>query len=526
MKSNNLRRLLFQLAAVLLMVACSEEPESPPSVVIANFEFAVDKTDYRKVQFTNLTVGGVSYSWNFGDNSPASTDENPSHIFQSPGKYSVKLSAIGAKNITSTKSVDVEIKDPLAELKKLTGETSKSWKLIRNVSTGIYPLQVGPENRSQIWYALGLGNEVGARPCLLNDEWVFNANGTFQYKTNGDFWADAGVISSTIGTDACHPSTSGNYLNVDGVNVSAWGDGQHAFALDADKKTLTVTGNGAFIGLAKAGTSAEFKVPQSSVQYKVVRLADSTVDTLTIETTIPGGYWRFVLVHYDNPAQEPAIPGAKPSANFSYAVDGPAVTFTNTSSGTGTISYSWNFGDGTSSTETSPVHNYSQDGVYTVTLTATNATGSTTKTQDVVISSAVITLSRLTGDVSKVWKLKPGVGSFKVGAGKGQGNYFGGDVDLSGDRPCAFNDEFIFKAAGNVYTYDTKGDIWTEPYMGVAFGCNPDSSLPSANAGWGSGNHTFSFTAATANTPAYITVTGTGAFIALPKAYNGGEYQN
>ncbi|MFM8349154.1 MAG: PKD domain-containing protein, partial [Bacteroidota bacterium] len=45
-------------------------------------------------------------------------------------------------------------------------------------------------------------------------------------------------------------------------------------------------------------------------------------------------------------------------------------------------------------------------------------------------------------------------------------------------------------------------------------------------AGWGSGNHTFSFTAATANTPAYITVTGTGAFIALPKAYNGGEYQN
>ncbi|MFM7328624.1 MAG: PKD domain-containing protein, partial [Bacteroidota bacterium] len=221
-----------------------------------------------------------------------------------------------------------------------------------------------------------------------------------------------------------------------------------------------------------------------------------------------------------------AIPGAKPSANFSYAVDGPAVTFTNTSSGTGTISYSWNFGDGTSSTETSPVHNYSQDGVYTVTLTATNATGSTTKTQDVVISSAVITLSRLTGDVSKVWKLKPGVGSFKVGAGKGQGNYFGGDVDLSGDRPCAFNDEFIFKAAGNVYTYDTKGDIWTEPYMGVAFGCNPDSSLPSANAGWGSGNHTFSFTAATANTPAYITVTGTGAFIALPKAYNGGEYQN
>lgn len=526
MKTRSLKRWMLQLAALTLIISCSEDTVSPPSVVIANFEYAIDKADYRKVQFTNITVGGLSYSWNFGDDTPASTEESPLHTYTNPGKYTVRLSALGAKNITSIKSVDIEIKDPQAELKKLTGESSKSWKLIRDVSTGIYPLQVGPENRSQIWYALGLGNEIGVRPCLLNDEWIFNINGTFQYKTNGDFWADAGVISSSIGTDACHPSISSNYVNVDGASVSAWGDGQHAFAIDPAKKTLTVNGNGAFIGLAKAGTSAEFKVPQSSVEYKVVRLADSTVDTLTLETTIPGGYWRFVLVHYDNPAQEPPIPGAKPSANFSYTLDGPAATFTNTTTGPGTITYSWDFGDGTTSAETSPVHTYAQDGVFTVKLTATNQTGTSTKTQDVVISSSVITLARLTGDVSKAWKLKPGVGSFKVGAGKGQGNYFGGDLDLSTDRPCAFNDEFIFKVAGNVFTYDAKGDVWTEPYMGLNFGCNTESSLPSASAAWASGNHTYSFTAATATTPAFITVTGTGAFIALPKAYNGGEYQS
>ena len=61
-------------------------------------------------------------------------------------------------------------------------------------------------------------------------------------------------------------------------------------------------------------------------------------------------------------------------------------TFTNTTmNGT---SYSWNFGDGNSSTDTSPVHEYDDDGTYTVMLTATNDCGSTTSTQTVVISSS------------------------------------------------------------------------------------------------------------------------------------------
>jgi hypothetical protein len=41
---------------------------------------------------------------------------------------------------------------------------------------------------------------------------------------------------------------------------------------------------------------------------------------------------------------------------------------------------------------------------------------------------------------------------------------------------------------------------------------------------WGPGVHVFSFTEGTATENPKITVTGTGAFIALPKAFNGGEY--
>ena len=125
MKTRSLKRWMLQLAALTLIISCSEDTVSPPSVVIANFEYAIDKADYRKVQFTNITVGGLSYSWNFGDDTPASTEESPLHTYTNPGKYTVRLSALGAKNITSIKSVDIEIKDPQAELKKLTGESSK-----------------------------------------------------------------------------------------------------------------------------------------------------------------------------------------------------------------------------------------------------------------------------------------------------------------------------------------------------------------------------------------------------------------
>lgn len=76
-----------------------------------------------------------------------------------------------------------------------------------------------------------------------------------------------------------------------------------------------------------------------------------------------------------------------------------SISSSQTSSGTGTLtttfsatvdgtptSYLWNFGDGHTSTGTSPTHTYSAPGVYTVTLTTTNADGSTTATMQVVVA--------------------------------------------------------------------------------------------------------------------------------------------
>ena len=79
-------------------------------------------------------------------------------------------------------------------------------------------------------------------------------------------------------------------------------------------------------------------------------------------------------------AQNPA-----PVANFvGTPISGTApltVTFTDTSTGSPT-SWNWNFGDGSlvNSTVQNPIHTFASTGTYTVSLSATNAAGSNTKT--------------------------------------------------------------------------------------------------------------------------------------------------
>lgn len=78
---------------------------------------------------------------------------------------------------------------------------------------------------------------------------------------------------------------------------------------------------------------------------------------------------------------------AAPLANFSYSGD-PTVTFTDLTIGEPT-GWDWSFGDGGVSTDQNPVHTYTTNGTYNVCLTATNALGTSTSCQDVVIATYV-----------------------------------------------------------------------------------------------------------------------------------------
>ncbi len=83
---------------------------------------------------------------------------------------------------------------------------------------------------------------------------------------------------------------------------------------------------------------------------------------------------------------------AAPAASFTMTpagnpVVGQTVQFSDTSSG-GPTSWSWNFDDGQVSTQQSPTHVYAAPGPFNVTLTATNASGSTQQTQPLVVSTS------------------------------------------------------------------------------------------------------------------------------------------
>lgn len=79
-----------------------------------------------------------------------------------------------------------------------------------------------------------------------------------------------------------------------------------------------------------------------------------------------------------------------PIARFSATVNAKQVTFTNSSSDDKGISgYFWQFGDGSSATTQNPVHTYSAEGDYTVTLEVTDTIGQTSqRSQTVSISEA------------------------------------------------------------------------------------------------------------------------------------------
>lgn len=105
----------------------------------------------------------------------------------------------------------------------------------------------------------------------------------------------------------------------------------------------------------------------------------STQQNPVVTYNTPGNYNVSLMVTNAQGSNSLTIPnfisvGQEPVADFDYTVDELTVDFDNTSSFADT--YFWDFDDGFTSTQANPIHTYAADGVYTVTLTASNDCGS------------------------------------------------------------------------------------------------------------------------------------------------------
>ena len=529
--------LLFLLFVGLSIVSCKKDPKE----VISGFTYQVDATDFKKVAFTNASQNAKTFSWDFGDGS-TSTDQNPVHTYVDVKAYTVKLTATGDGG-TEVSQQTITITDPNAELFKLVGSTSKTWKLLRVVNGNRFPLEVGPlpKNGTGIWWAQGLNNdEIANRPCIMNDEWIFGRDGSMQYKTNGDYWAEGGVFEPA---NECRSSAAGNMTGPGGIDQSAFGDGNHTWVMTTGTTpTLEVKGLGAFVGLCKIGTDAENKTPQQSTKLDIIKLTDGDVDTLILQSNwkfanntdgTDDAYWKITLVSYDNPANEPAIPDLSAVPSFTVGQDKLTVVLTNTSKYAS--SYAWDFGDGSTSSEVSPTHTYAAAGIYKIKLTATssgahpvNATVSTE--QEITASTGVILESDIVG---AAWKVRKEANSIYVGPGLGNASWWqtplaflDGSTTGKDDWSCITDDEFIFSAGGK-YEYKTNGSARNDGFFGATTGCWSDAEIAaSPGAPFGSAVHSWAFTPAAGATRPLITLTNGAsgaAFVGFYKGYYGGE---
>ncbi|MFN0175512.1 MAG: PKD domain-containing protein [Saprospiraceae bacterium] len=508
------------LAVSLLFVTCKKDDMNPTELPISSFQYAINPANFLEVTFTNFSQNATVYAWNFGDGN-TSTDKDPKHTYAAAGTYTVSLKASNAAGENATRNETITIVDPDQTLALLAGTSSKTWYLQRQ---GI-ALGIGPIPNDNAWWSFGGVTPLGDRPCILDDKYIFHRDGRFEFNSNNTLFIDSkgngGWLAAGV-AEGCHDeSEPGVFTAATGEDVSAFNNGgDYTYEFDGNAKTLTLLGLGAYIGLPNKTSAGDNYIPISAKTYKVFNFKPGAIaDSLQISIVADnnGFSWNFYLVSYKNTADLPAIPGPKPKASFEFVkTSANTVEFTNTS--TNASMYIWEFGDGATSTELSPTHTYSADGAYTVKLTAIDGMGQMdSKTADITISAAVFSAAALSSSTGKVWRLA-GVGSFKVGPSAGSGEWYTADAQAVTDRPCLFNDEFIFTDGGG-FKYDTKGDIWYDDYLGGMFTCANESVLQAPYNVFVTGNHTFTV----GTNPNTIKVIGKGAFLGIPKAFNGGE---
>jgi len=78
------------IAAVTMFSSCKKDAGTKPK---ARFDYEIDGL---KVTFTNMSKDATSYTWEFGDGTLFSEQENPVHEYAAAGTYHVKLTAKNA----------------------------------------------------------------------------------------------------------------------------------------------------------------------------------------------------------------------------------------------------------------------------------------------------------------------------------------------------------------------------------------------------------------------------------------------
>ena len=165
----------------------------------------------------------------------------------------------------------------LGQSQSLTG----TWK--------VTTIGVGPSQGDMQWFSLSVGS--GERACYFDDEYKFNANGTFQNVQGTQTW----VEGWQGGSDSCATPVAPH-------------NGSNAATYSSSAGTLTLTGVGAYLGLAKVVNGAEISSPSAAPSSVTYQISSLTSTTLTVDINVGGGWWEFVLTKQGAVDTTPSAP--------------------------------------------------------------------------------------------------------------------------------------------------------------------------------------------------------------------------
>ncbi|MCF8244899.1 MAG: PKD domain-containing protein [Saprospiraceae bacterium] len=367
--------------------------------------------------FTNTTTNGTSYAWTFGDGG-TSTATNPSHTYPEDGVYTVVLTATGPCG-TATATQQVSISSlPVAGFNAMqtngcapftvqfqdqssSNTTTWAWSF-----PGGTPATSTVQNPSVTYSTPGSYNVslTASNPLGMNTAMQTNYITVGTVPTAGFTAATTGLTANFTNSSAGATSYSWNFG--DGQN-STQADPSHTYTVDGTY-TVVLTSTNACGTATSTQTVVAYTQPtagfdasttsgcapltvqfsnQSSANAETFSWsfpggtpATSTAENPTVVYNTAGTYT--VTLTVSNPAGQNTSTqtnyitvNTAPAAGFTGMVAGTTVTFNNMT--TNATSYAWDFGDSGSSTMQNPSHTYATDGVYEVTLTATNECGST-----------------------------------------------------------------------------------------------------------------------------------------------------
>ena len=147
-------------------------------------------------------------------------------------------------------------------------------------------LMVGPAANNGDWWTSS-EDDVTARACYFDDEYVFGADGSFQNVQGTETWLEAW---QGVDSDQCGAPVAPH----DGSNAATWD-------YNAGTGTVTLNGVGAYLGLPKANNAGE--LPNVDVPESITYDATLSGNTMTLVIECGTGvFWTFKLVT-DEPAR-------------------------------------------------------------------------------------------------------------------------------------------------------------------------------------------------------------------------------